>query len=263
MSDKVYELYKEHEGYPLEESYLYKAFDLMIDKEEDLIPYIEDFRVSDFSDKLLGAYSLEDRYIKINKKLIENQVVNPRLYALHVIRHEMEHARNLKTLYEGRKDIESTIIYYSLMYYALEHGIEYSPNLDNLYSRFLAFNTRLNYETDPGERLADIKASKYMVNLLKNQRDSDDLLIARGMLYYAYTRGYKDNRYYIDSPTYEFLLKTGMYHYHYWLKNRVDKNDYSFDTRITYGLPITNKEYNKDVIHKVKLHKKDWLISKE
>ena len=51
-----------------------------------------------------------------------------------------------------------------------------------------------------------------------------------------------------------------MFHNHYWLKNRVEKENYSFDTRITYGLPITYKEFDKGISHKTKVYKKEWLL---
>ena len=169
MSDKMYKLYQEYKGDSLTDEFIDRAFDIMMRDELDLIPYIQDFKIRKFSDKLLGVYSNEDRSIHINREAIARQKINPQLLALHVLRHELEHARNLKTLYEGKKDLESTLIYYSLRAYAMEHGIDYEPNLDNLNETFLAFSTKLCYETDPGERIADIKACKYIVNLLKNQ----------------------------------------------------------------------------------------------
>ena len=115
-----------------------------------------------------------------------------------------------------------------------------------------------NYLIDPGERLADIRAWKYIVNLLKNQRTSDDLLVARSMLYYSYIRGYQHNRYYLDAPTYLYLIKMGMYHQYYLFKKRVEEQkNYSFETRLTYGLPLTEKEYDKSILRKVRLKKKD------
>lgn len=256
MSDRIYNLYQENKNTPLDEKFITDAFEIMIDKENDLIPYVKDFSVTNLPKKLLGAYSNEEKCIRISKEAIEEQPINHQLYALHVLRHELEHARNLKILYDNHRDIESLIVYYSLRAYAMEHNLEFTRNSDNLIKEFLDIGTKINYEIDPGERLADIKASKYMVNLLKNQRRSEDILIARGMLYYAYQRGYKDNGYYLDPPTYDFLLKTGMFHDHYWLKNRVNNKDYCFDTRITYGLPITYSEYNEKVLQKVKLQRK-------
>ncbi len=256
MSDKIYELYKDYEGFPLTNTFIMNAFDLMLEKDPELIPFINDILISNKSNNLLGSYSPEERIIRINKEAISNQENNSKILALHILKHEIEHARNLKTLYKGKDDIESKIVYYSLRGFAIKHNIDPYPNFDNLIDDYLEFITKYNYTIDPGERLVDIKASKYIVNLLKNQRDSDDLLIARAKLYHAYIRGYKDNNYYLDPPTYEFLLNTGMFHEHYWLKHRVDKKDYSFDTRITYGLPITYEEYNDKVLNKVKLYKK-------
>ena len=263
MSNKVYSLYQNNKYSNLDNNYIYNIFDEMIAKEPELMPYVNDFIITEEPGMALGVYSNEDRHIKINKELIEKQECNSQLLTIEVIRHELEHARNLKTLYEGRDDIESTIVGYSLRHFAMAHNIDKNPNLDNLDELFIAINTRLNYEIDPGERLAEIKAWKYIVNLLKNQRTSMDLLIARSMLYYSYIRGYNDNGYYLYSPTYEFLLKTGMLHDHYWLKNRVNKNDYCFNTRITYGLPITYPEYEKKVLSKVKLQKREWIINRE
>ena len=256
MADKIYSLYQNNKYCTLNKNYIYDIFDEMIASESDLMPYVNDFLVVNDMGVALGAYSNEDRYIRVNKSLLEKQNYNPQLLTIEVIRHELEHARNLKTLYEGKDDIESTVIYYSLRYFAMNHGLDYYPNLDQLNEFFLAMDTKVNYNVDPGERLAEIKAWKYIVNLLKNQRDSFDLLTARSMLYYSYIRGYTDNNYYLDSPTYEFLLKTGMFHDHYHLKNRVNNKDYCFDTRITYGLPITYPEYNEKVLKKVKLQKK-------
>ena len=261
MADKIYELYQENKNRVLDDKFINSTFETMLEKESGILPYIKNFIITDedkkrFGMKLIGYYSLEDKSITINKKTIKEQSINHQLYTLHVLKHELEHVKNLKKLYEGKNDIETLIINCSLRSYAIEHGIDRLSNIDEFNKTFLNLNTWANYEIDPGERLVDIRASKYLVNLLKNQRDSEDLLIARSMLYYAYIRGYKDNRYYLDAPTLEFLRKTGMYVDANRLKTRIDENDYSFDTRITYGLPITYPEYNDKVLKKVKLQKK-------
>lgn len=256
MANKVYSYYQEQKHQELDKRFIYDIFDEMMGAEPELMPFIDDFRIVEAPTSSLGSYSNENRCIKINRKLIEEQPVNSHFLAIEVVRHELEHARNLKNLYAGKDDIESLVISYALRSYAMQNGMNRHFNIDRLDPFFLGINTKANYETDPGERLAEIKAWKYMVNLLKNQRTSDDLLKARTMLYYSYIRGYKDNRYYMDAPTYEFLLKTGMHHEYYWLKNRVAKKDYSFDTRITYGLPITYPEHEDKVLKKVLLQKR-------
>ena len=92
-----------------------------------------------------------------------------------------------------------------------------------------------------------------MVNLLKNQRTTKDLLTARVGLYKAYAAGYEDNKYYLESPTFQFFLNVGLLREHNWLKKRFRNHDYSFDTRILYGLPVTYKEYKEKILQKTRL----------
>ena len=254
----LYKLYKEQKKKELSNQFIEDAFQEMLKKEKELLPYITGFEICEEEGKLLGGYSNYQRKIEIHKKNIESQIsnVNTNLIALEVIRHEMEHARNLKILEEDKKDIESLVIKYSLKDYAIEKGWDYPTFQTPFELWMLPYRIKENYEVNPGERLAEIKATKYLVNLLKNERRSEDLLHARSMLYYSFIRGYKDNRYYLDAPTYQFLLKTDMLHELKWLINRVAKKDYSFEARITYGLPITTEEYQRDVLQKVKLKKK-------
>lgn len=254
----LYKLYKEQKTKELSNQFIEDAFQEMIKNEKELLPYITGFEVCEERGNLLGGYSNYQRKIEIYKKNIESQIsdVNTNLIALEVIRHEMEHARNLKKLEEDRKDIESLVIKYSLKDYAIEKGLDFPSFYTPFELWMLPYRIKENYEVNPGERLAEIKATKYLVNLLKNERSSEDLLHARSMLYYSFIRGYKNNRYYLDAPTYQFLLKTDMLHELKWLINRVNKNNYSFETRLTYGLPVTSQEYQRDILQKVKLKKK-------
>lgn len=258
MADKVYTLYRENKGKELSKTWIQDVFDEMMKSESDLIPFIMDFTPIDKTGGDLGTYLYDDFAIKINREEIRKQIPsNPHLLALEVIRHEMEHARNLRNLYEGKQDIESLVIRYALKWYAMKHQIDRDYNIDDLEPDYLLMSTKLQYGINPEERLVRIKAWKYVVNLIKNSRDIESLTIARNNLLKSYVRGYKDNRYYMDAPTMLFLMRTGMHHYHYWLKNQIDKKNYSFDTRLTYGLPITYREYNKGILQKVKLKKRD------
>ncbi len=259
----LYQLFMEYQGKGLDDDFINQAFELILKKEEGLKPFIRNFKIVSTDEMSFGTYSNEDREICIHPNVIlsvNNGIQNKKLLALRVIRHEMEHARNLQTLYKEKSDIESAIVGFSLKRYAVEHGLDVYDYYDK--NEFFALMERFkkieNYWIDPGDRLADIRAWKYMVNLLKNQRTSDDLLVARSMLYYAYIRGYQNNRYYIDAPTYQYLLRMGMYHEHYLFKKRVEEQkDYSFETRLTYGLPLTEKEYDKSILRKVRLQKKE------
>ncbi len=256
MSDRVYELYQYNVGEELTESFLQDVFEELRKQEPGLKEYAKDFRVG-YASKDLGNYVLEDRLIKVSKPLIIQKCPqNPHLLGIEVIRHELEHARDLQTLEQRRKDIESLIVQIGLRYYSLRHGLDPLPNIDHLYPDFLEKEMQMYYNINPEERMAEIRGWSYMVNMLKNQRKSDDLLLARRMLRRSYVRGYEDKKLYLDSPTMQFLLKTGMFHEYYWLKNRIEQKNYCFDTRLLYGLPLTKKEYDQKILRKVRLRKK-------
>ena len=67
--------------------------------------------------------------------------------------------------------------------------------------------------------------------------------------------GYQDNRYYLDCPTYRFLFETNQLNDLKQLKQRIDNQNYSFETRLLYGLPLTYEEYNDDILTKTKLQR--------
>ena len=258
MNSEIYKLLMEHGE--LDYAFIYQAFGMMIERERDLIPFINGFNVTTEDSDSYGTYDINDWIIKIYLKPFYelSEEKNLKMHALSVIRHEIEHARNMQRLYQCRNDIESTVIRYSLKDYATKHHLGYRGPYDRSeFEMFFRGRARENYDLDPGERIARIKAWRYVVNLLKNQRRTEDLLAARVNLYRAYIRGYEDNGWYLNAPTYEFLLKTGMYHDFYLFKQRVEKEEYVFDTRLLYGLPlIKDKEFDKKILAKVRLEKR-------
>lgn len=263
MNPELYKLFMSYQNKELDDNFIYDAFTIMM-KYETLDNYVNNFDIIDKKDNKLGFYNNEERIMKLNKNTIlkDNSISNKKLLTLQVLRHELEHARNLKRLYEGRYDIETKIIRYSLTEYAIKHKLDYGSCLDTVDLNILSTRKHLNYNINPGDRIAEIKACKFIVNLLKNQRRTEDLLTARTMLYYSYIRGYKSNGYYLEPPTYEYLLALGLYHEHYLLKKEFNNTkEYSFNTRLLYGLPISLLEYNLNILQKVKLQKRK--ISKE
>jgi len=258
MEKKLYTTYLNNREEKLKDNYLLDIYQLIL--EEDLKDYVKDFRIEEQESNTLGTYSNDKKIMTINKKAIQNHQaikgIPPSLQAIEVIKHELEHARNLKTLDEGRSNIESTIINYSLKDYVIwKERTNFNQPMD-MDIFLLMMRIKDNYQSNPGERLAEIRGWKYLVNMLKNQRTSNDLLLARTMLYYSYIRGYNHTKYYLECPTMSFLLHTKMLEDFYLLKKRIDIEDYSFDTRLTYGLPITEEEYNKKILQKVKLQKR-------
>ena len=101
----MYELYNYYKDKPVKKEYLEKTFNQILDEEPELIPYVEDLRVVDNEMKDLGTYTNQSKIVTIDKGLINDHSEYPSLTALGVLRHELEHARNMKTIHEGRKDI--------------------------------------------------------------------------------------------------------------------------------------------------------------
>ena len=131
------------------------------------------------------------------------------------------------------------------------------PTPPAIYSKFFdSTYIKANKKISPDERIAEIQAWKYVVNLIKNKRRTDDLLYARSMLYYAYTDGYNNNGYYLESPTLEFLIRTDLVDEYCYIKRRMERENYTFDTRLTTGLPVTQEEYDKGILQKVRLQKR-------
>ena len=258
MNSKLYNLFMAYHDKELDDSFINEAFDI-ITRHDSVREYINDFHITEEESVNLGTYSIEERIIEFNKQSVLNDktIKNKKLLALQVILHELEHARNLQRIYLKRDDIETKVVRYSLLEYAIKHNLYYRQPLDKLdILNAIIYKDKL-YDICPGERIAEIKTWKYLVNLLKNQRRSSDLLTARGMLYFAYIRGYQTNKYYLEPPTYEYLLTLGLYHEHYHLKNQFNNNNYNLDTRLLCGLPISEKEYRETTLMKVKLKFKD------
>ena len=258
MNKELYRLLENYENSELDDNFISTSFDIMLDAEDELRDRFVDHLVLDETLKPIGTYCYEDKKISINSDNVKqsaaiNKYSNDKLYAIHVLRHEFEHARAIKRLYEFRSDIESTVIDYSLREHCMYYGVINPIIPENEY--YSAIDDKDLYLCEPDERIADIKSWKFVVNLIKNKRGSKDLLYARSMLYYSYIRGYKDNRYYLDPPTYRYLLMNRMFNNYKYLKGRVDSNDYSLDTRILCGLPITYQEYDRVLLRKLGLQR--------
>ncbi len=260
MKNNLYDMYMARRYLPLTDDYINSVFEKIIEKDQEVLNYVNNFKIENTENGSLGTYSIEDKEIVIDKERIIHSnpgvAINKSLYALEVIYHELQHAKNLMKIDEGKDDIESTVLKYALKEYAIMNNLDFSRDYELDELGLLRARIKDNYETNPGERIAEIKAWKELVNLLKNQRNTRDLLAVRTMLFYSYIRGYHDNNYYIDAPTLDFLLNTEQFHDLKILKRRLKSKQYNLDTRLLCGLPITYEEYDKKVLQKVKLQKR-------
>ncbi len=259
MEESLYNIYLAYREKLIDDDFINKVYELMIQKEPYLLPYINDFKISEDKNETRGTYSPKDKVITIYKGSINGIVHDQKgITGIETIKHEMEHAKNARKLDERRTDIESRVLQYSAYLYSkISDLMARETNKNESIDLLSLLCTRtINYDYDPDERLAEIRAWRYVINLLKNQRNSEDLLFARLNLRNNYVRGYKDNGYYLECPTYTYLLNTGQIRELKQLKNAVESKNYSFENRVLYGLPLTYKEYDKGILDKVLLQRK-------
>lgn len=261
--NKLYKLLKEYDNILLDKEFLEKAFDYYLEEESDLKDYVSNIKVTDNDEdsNIYGNYRMPpDKLVTIyinnifNKNVYSDNINRKNIFALEALKHEITHAKQLKRIDEGRKNINTEVNKLSLLNYCNEKGIFYPlPEYDMKYINFL---TTENYEISPDERSAEITSWKYIVNLLKNKRRSDELLFAKTNLFYSYVRGYKDNGIYINCPTYEFLIELRLMREFKLLKKKVESNNYNLETRLINGLPITQEEYNNEILKRLQLTKR-------
>ena len=255
MASPMYELYDYYKDKSVKKEFLEKAFNIVMEEEKELNDYISGINVLDGENDNFGGYDYVNGEITLYQDVF-GRYKEPTLEALATLRHELEHARNFMKTRSGKKDIETTILRCSLRDTEILNNPEIREEMNDLDIIMLLCRMNANKEINPDERIAEIKAWKYIVNLIKNKNKTDDLLYARTMLYYAYARGYKDNKYYLESPTLEFLIRTGLTHEYCVIKRRMEREDYTFDTRLTTGLPLTQEEYDKGILQKVRLQRR-------
>lgn len=254
MNSELYKLLMSYDG--LDDEFIYKAYAILMADEDGLEPYVKDFEVVNENDNTLASYNSYSKKIAINTEGIlhaRDDIANKKILALKALRHEIEKAKNIKRVHEGIDDIETVLVRYGNVDYARTNGL-YPEQID---PTLMAFRRYENFHLNPAERIADIRSWRYLVNLLKNQRTSKDLLDARRSLYYAYVQGYRNNGWYLNPPTYEYLLGMRMMDEYYSLKKRVEAKQYVFNTRLLLGLPlIDGSEHDKKILEKVKLQKR-------
>lgn len=261
--NKLYELLKEYDNKILDKEFLERAFKYLLEEEKDLNDYACNLKVTtnDETSEIFGNYrkppdKLITIYVNniIDKDVFSNNVNRKNIFALEALKHELVHARQLKNIDSGKKDINTEVNKLSLLSYCKKIGIFYPLQEYNM--KYIDFLTKENYNICPDERSAEIAAWKYIVNLLKNKRYSDELLFAKTNLYYSYLRGYKDNGIYINCPTYEFLMELRLMRELKYIKSKAESHNYNLETRLKCGLPITHEEYNKEVLKRLRLKKK-------
>ncbi|MBR2603465.1 MAG: hypothetical protein IKE10_00340 [Bacilli bacterium] len=247
MYKQIGRLLREHKNEELDKKFINDAFEAMVSHDK-LEEYASELTFDD--DDRYGLYDGNNKTININIKRInglERSNYSKRLNALLILRHEIEHAKNLRKTITS-EGIESAILQLSMFVAVKDEDASISA------SKPLITGKSELYGLNANERIADIRSTKFMVNLLKNDRNSDALIQSRVFLYNSYVKGYRDNGTIIDCPTYLYLLKSGFIRYYFNLVKLIsDHEPYSLDTRVLCGLPITREEKDLVLLNKAGL----------
>lgn len=249
MQSNIYKLFNESD---FNINYVKEAYEILISLEQGLDGYVNDF-IFDNDLEPCANYSCLDKNIRFNYDKLKNETFNDsykKLNALLVLRHEIEHAKSLKKVMEGKNDIESIVLRYSFLDYFLENNIDMGINTEGISKEELETRVKDSYDVDPGERIASIRSAKFLVNEFKNTELKDLLLDLRKVLYIDYVGDYN-----IYGPsTYRFLSNLGLNTEYIKLQTLVNKKDYCLDTRALCGFPMTYPELT------LKLRKKCGII---
>lgn len=255
MYKQIGHLLREQKDEKLDEKFIKDVFEIMIF--HDNLEYFVNKLTFDNGEHF-GLFDGENRSININIERInglERSNYSKRLNALLILRHEIEHAKNLKKtiISDG---IESVILELSMFVDNLNVDDEKYRELwvkAGVIQSGVVEKSSI-YGLNPNERIADIRSLKFMVNLLKNNRNSQELIQSRKYLYEAYVRGYFNTGSKIDPPTYLYLIKSGFLRYYSNLANYISSHrPYSLDTRVLCGLPITKEEKELTLLSKAGL----------
>lgn len=166
---------------------------------------------------------------------------------IRTIEHEIEHARSVAKYMEHKNDIESIVTKHCVVQDEFSSGTGRPKFRHNLYIY------------DPHERIANIRSTKFIINLLKNYKDSESLDLARYLLFISYMRGYEDNGYYLEPPTYTYLRRNNMGYEEGMLSELVKNTGFSLDSRLLYGLPISYDEVPIIISDKAKVRKPEMI----
>lgn len=259
MYKQIRELLKENEGKKFDNDFIFDAFNIMVQHDRPIMQYARTLTVGGERANVLASYNRERRIITVNKNEIikhSKDDYSMRLNTLNSLRHELEHAYTLKKLYQFKHDIESEVTILSNIDYIISEKLPIAVQLDNVEYDDLVDGkeNEANYLVAPDERIASIRAARFMRNLLMYKKDSPELKIAKDQLFMGYMRGYLDNGFYLDPPTYTYLLNLRLLSEYKKIKYLADNSNYSLETRATFGLPISYDEV-KGISKMLKLDK--------
>ena len=138
MEESLYNIYLAYREKLIADDFINKVYELMIQKEPYLLPYINDFKISEDKNETRGTYSPKDKVITIYKGSINGIVHDQKgITGIETIKHEMEHAKNARKIDDDLYDLIFSVIFY-IFYLALY--------FTTIYCRNKVFNNDYDYK---------------------------------------------------------------------------------------------------------------------
>jgi hypothetical protein len=239
MSKKPYKelnnLVKSYEEKPIDNAFVYDAFEIMKASEPKLKDDLARISVKPSPVSFARGnyhYSTKELFIYLNE--IETSYLNDsqKLDAcITMISHLIEHARSFQKFQNSDDDIESFVT-----------GLCF--NIDPNTNKVIQVDCTEGHKPlsaflySPVERIASIRAAEFFVNLVKDRKNQEALEDARSVLSDIYLKGYINNGYFLNPPTYNYLIERRDPETLKVLDKMVNDNKYDLYTRVLCGLPI-------------------------
>ena len=224
-----------------------------------------------------GFYRIDDNTISVDLKTLK-KYTSPIGYNLEIaisMLHELDHARYYNKLFDDNIEKFFSDIKVCLSVSCSKN--KYIPNIQKFlvqkYTLYLEkYNQNFykkNYYYCPHERIAFYNSGKSIIEiimLLQNKitNESDKKYLSNIMHatetfnYFKRIKGYKKGQIITNSPSFDYYInfykKIGIndfesifensIYYQSYLNNTL-QNNYSFEDRVKYGLPLYNDEYNE------------------
>lgn len=249
MTKDLSKLLHKGNNFELTSSFMDDVIEIMKKEEKNLGEFITSINI-DYNFPISGCYSPYKRLIIINPNIISECAKGYcKEFFIKTLRHEIEHAKCLKKLYQNSSDLETCLLKAANLDYIKEMNLgielvpdELSPERISFYSDKLYVQ---NHNLNPEERIVEVRALLYLLELVNNTNDIDAITTVATNLFLTYQRGYEASNegYMMESPTYKYLLNMKMFYEQELIKKKFEDLNYSLEEKLLYGLPISFYEY--------------------
>lgn len=243
MSKKTYKelnnLVKSYQDKLIDNDFVHNVFEVMKASEPTLESFLQGITVENSPVQYArGNYNYFTRELSLYLNEFVDLYVNDsqKLDAcIMMISHLIEHARSYRKFLRFDQDIES---------YVIKPCFNYDENTKKIHPEACTEGQRplVAYLCSPIERVASIRSAEFFVKLVEDRKDPESLENAKNSLADTYLQGYINNGYFLNPPTYNYLIERKNPDILKELDKMVTNNVYDLYTRVLCGLPIKMEE---------------------